>query len=783
MRRLLQIGLIWVTVVVLPGTVFGWGGGQGSNQGGQEKRHCSSKQEKGLLVLLKQLDQPVPDAIRGGVSEVRWKYQIIKKLRKYDDCRAEDALERLSKENLCEEQAPGEVICLKFAADAAVEEITFATDLQKLVDTTPLKDQLKIIRKYTKRPYINDFALNKIAKYLTKQAVKKPEFFVPLLIELFPRRPKSEKIARSYPLLADKGLEKIFDSKVYEEVWWGINMARYLGRSQFAARINAIAFAEKGNLDYSLSQKIEEIQRASLSYFQAFKVQSASYLPGAKAVVKGLKGFCLSAEKGCKTTMMIDRYIQDLADNSSGFAVVGSIGYSSGDGRKEADKSKIKAILIGEHASWDNDNGKPTVIITGAIHGNEWAGPEVSIGIAEYLLLNRNNDKPARDDFGVIINEQIAESVDPVPGSAAIIPRIASVKELLQSIRIIIIPVFNRDGYNYSHTPAGKQSYYGTGWRPNRRTTGLLAADLICYKQDGAIFSTPSATTERCFLADYDDRGAGGELEEEEVIVCENPQSQKIHLFKDDLDISSAEMFDAVYSSTEPSHVICASNNRRVWREAWDELETISLVFAKADGYLQEPFGVDLNRNYEYKWDMVQNQKSLFIRSRSPSSRMYRGRSRLSEGATAAIENLIEKNNVVALIDYHSGSTQVLYPYAYSTTKRADRGIFARKWGKDDKEVFRKVSEQIAGLLNRHDRGDESIVNYSAAQNYNGVSVGSGVARDGYYQVEGIAAINIEVHNNRYTYEHEEFSKVVPKICKTNVPGAIWFLFWAAELK
>jgi hypothetical protein len=57
------------------------------------------------------------------------------------------------------------------------------------------------------------------------------------------------------------------------------------------------------------------------------------------------------------------------------------------------------------------------------------------------------------------------------------------------------------------------------------------------------------------------------------------------------------------------------------------------------------------------------------------------------------------------------------------------------------------------------------------------------VARDCYYQTEGIAAINIEVHDKRYTYEEAEFQKVVPEICKTNVPGAIWFLFWAAELE
>jgi hypothetical protein len=162
---------------------------------------------------------------------------------------------------------------------------------------------------------------------------------------------------------------------------------------------------------------------------------------------------------------------------------------------------------------------------------------------------------------------------------------------------------------------------------------------------------------------------------------------------------------------------------------------------------------------------------------------MFRGISIVSEEETDYMEKLIDQRNVVALIDYHAGSTQVLYPYAYSTTVRVNKNILGGKNGKSDFEVFQFISERIATILNRHDRGDETIRNFTAAQNYQGTSVGSGVARDCYYETEGLAAINIEVHDRHYTYEEAEFSKVVPKICKTNVPGAIWFLFWAAELK
>ncbi len=489
-------------------------------------------------------------------------------------------------------------------------------------------------------------------------------------------------------------------------------------------------------------------------------------------------GYCVSGKRGLKTSAMINRYLNDLADNSSGFAVVGSVG-TTGRGGSEKGK-EIKAVLITENASWGQDGGKPTVVITGAIHGNEWATPEVCLGIAEYLLENKDNDSPARDDKGALINEEAAASMKRVP-EGSIVPRLTSIKQLLKIMQVIIIPVFNPEGYDYSHTPEGKLSYYGAGWRPNRVDQKALVPEERCYHRNGTLYEKPPTDAEHCFLADYDDTASGGDLEEESVIVCESVDEKLISLFEPGFSVASAEMFDAVYSSTDPSRVVCVSGERRIWKEEWssDDGDSVDLVKAMHEGYLQKAYGVDLNRNFQYKWDVVDNQKHLFIRTRSPSSRMYRGNGVISEQETHAMEKLVTERNVVALIDYHAGSTQVLYPYAYSTEVKVEKNILG---GTNDYDVFQRVSEKIASLLNRHGGEDESIVNYTAAQNYNETSVGSGVARDCYYKTEGIAAINIEVHNRRYTYEEAEYMKVVPEICKTNVPGAIWFLFWAAGL-
>jgi len=487
--------------------------------------------------------------------------------------------------------------------------------------------------------------------------------------------------------------------------------------------------------------------------------------------------YCVNAQKGVKNSAAISRYLTDLADMSSGFAVVGPVG--KGDSARTAGGKEIFAILISENASWENSS-KPTVIITGAIHGNEWATPEVCIGIAEYLLLNKDNGAPAVDDKGAMINEKLLQSDGNLSG-ASLVPQITDIRQLLQTIQVIIIPVLNPDGYDFSQTPEGRRSYLGAGWRPNRNNLNNGSSKEVCYRLDGTAYESAPVDTDHCFLADYDDTAEGGELEEEVAVVCESANGKTVSLFKPSLSVTSSEMVDAIYDESNQKRVFCGSTQRRIWKEEWstDDNDTVTLAKAKAEGYLQDAFGTDLNRNFQYKWDMARDQRHLFIRSRSPSSRIYRGSRLLSEKETEAMEQLVASKNVVALIDYHAGSTQVLYPYAYSTKVRVNENILG---GKNDYDVFQKVSEKIASLLNRHDRADKTIVNFTAAQNYNDSSVGSGVARDCYYQTEGIAAINIEVHDKQFTYGAADFVKIVPKICKTNVPGAIWFMFWAAEL-
>jgi len=77
-------------------------------------------------------------------------------------------------------------------------------------------------------------------------------------------------------------------------------------------------------------------------------------------------------------------------------------------------------------------------------------------------------------------------------------------------------------------------------------------------------------------------------------------------------------------------------------------------------------YGVDLNRNYSYKWG-YDNIGS----SPTPSSDTYRGPSAFSEPETTAIRNLMIGTEFDYGIDYHSYGEYILIPYAYDTVANA----------------------------------------------------------------------------------------------------------------
>lgn len=77
--------------------------------------------------------------------------------------------------------------------------------------------------------------------------------------------------------------------------------------------------------------------------------------------------------------------------------------------------------------------------------------------------------------------------------------------------------------------------------------------------------------------------------------------------------------------------------------------------------------GVDLNRNFGYKWGFDNIGSSP-----NPSAETYRGPSAFSEPESQAIRNLTVGKNFKTYINYHSYNNSIIYPWGYNNTLTPD---------------------------------------------------------------------------------------------------------------
>ncbi len=83
-------------------------------------------------------------------------------------------------------------------------------------------------------------------------------------------------------------------------------------------------------------------------------------------------------------------------------------------------------------------------------------------------------------------------------------------------------------------------------------------------------------------------------------------------------------------------------------------------------------FGVDLNRNFGYRWGHDNIGSSSF-----PPDEIYRGPAPFSEPETQALRDFISAREFVITIFYHSFSNLLLYPWDYDYLQTPDEDIFA----------------------------------------------------------------------------------------------------------
>ncbi len=83
-------------------------------------------------------------------------------------------------------------------------------------------------------------------------------------------------------------------------------------------------------------------------------------------------------------------------------------------------------------------------------------------------------------------------------------------------------------------------------------------------------------------------------------------------------------------------------------------------------------YGVDLNRNYGYRWGYDDIGSSPI-----PSSAVFRGTAPFSEPETQAVRDFCASREFAMSLSYHSYGELILYPWGYAALNTMDHGLFA----------------------------------------------------------------------------------------------------------
>jgi murein tripeptide amidase MpaA len=166
-------------------------------------------------------------------------------------------------------------------------------------------------------------------------------------------------------------------------------------------------------------------------------------------------------------------------------------------------------------------------------------------------------------------------------------------------------------------------------------------------------------------------------------------------------------------------------------------------------------FGVDLNRNYEYKWGL-----DAVGSSADPSSAIYRGAAPFSEPETRAVRDLFLKKDFRALVSYHSFSQVILYPWSY-TDLPSDRDAELR-------DIAVEMSDRIKAVNGRL---------YKPGQSGKDLYLSNGDTTDWTFGLSGIPSYTIELPpidellGGFFNREED-----IAPIFQENLPALLYFL-------
>jgi len=169
-------------------------------------------------------------------------------------------------------------------------------------------------------------------------------------------------------------------------------------------------------------------------------------------------------------------------------------------------------------------------------------------------------------------------------------------------------------------------------------------------------------------------------------------------------------------------------------------------------------YGVDLNRNYGYRWG-YDNQGS----SSNPFSEVYRGPAAFSEPEAQAVRHLFQQRRFQALITYHSYGQVILYPWGYTNNPAP----------KDE------LLEEIAAEMSGHMEAVNGNI-YEYGQAGESLYLTNGDTTDWTFGTYGIPSYTIELppvdvlHGGFFNPEQE-----INSIFEDNLPAALYLIEWS----
>ncbi|KUF13836.1 M14 family metallopeptidase [Streptomyces silvensis] len=151
--------------------------------------------------------------------------------------------------------------------------------------------------------------------------------------------------------------------------------------------------------------------------------------------------------------------------------------------------------------------------------------------------------------------------------------------------------------------------------------------------------------------------------------------------------VNSTELWFVLSANPDGYDFTHAADGERQWRKNLRDID--------GDGRIAAGDGVDLNRNFAYKWG-YDNEGS----SPNPSSETYRGTGAMSEPETKAIDRFQKRIGFTYGINYHSAAELILYGVGWQVaTPTPDDVLYKALAGTPEKPAIPGYHPQVSSEL------------------------------------------------------------------------------------